>query len=205
MRALLFRHRRWRLLKLVKSESELADPLPKLVDIRKLIAAGVELHASEPIRNFTRLVDMLESPLDVSEWGNVEIDLNCFIDEQGKRRIDGHVQAEVMIPCQRCLQAMPFRIDSEFAVAAVWTEEQAENLPKHLDAYVVGEGPQDLRGLIEDELIICLPYVSYHELEDCVATPHLETGADEVRAAESAAPAEKENPFKVLERLKPGK
>lgn len=178
----------------------MADPLPKLVDIRKLIAAGVELHASEPIRHFTRLVDMLES-----DEGSVEIDLNCFIDEQGKRRIDGHVQAEVMIPCQRCLQPMPFRIDSEFAVAAVWTEDQAENLPKHLDPYVVGEGPQDVRGLIEDELIICLPYVSYHELEDCAATPHLETGADEVKAAEGAAPEAKKNPFNVLEQLKSGK
>src|SRR5690606_41378000 len=114
---------------------------------------------------------MLESPLDVSEWGNVEIDLNCFIDEQGKRRIDGHVQAEVMIPCQRCLQAMPFRIDSEFAVAAVWTEEQAENLPKHLDASVAGEGPQDLRGVSEDERMICLPCVRYTDLAGSVAAP----------------------------------
>ena len=183
----------------------MADPLPKLVDIRKLIAAGVELHASEPLQHFARLRDMLESPPDESEWGNVEIDLNCFIDEQGKRRIDGHVQADVMIPCQRCLQPMAYRIDSEFAVAAVWSEEQAENLPKHLDPYVVGEGPQDVRGLIEDELIISLPYVSYHELDECAATPHLQTGSEEVDAVAAASPPEKENPFKVLEQLKSGK
>jgi uncharacterized protein len=183
----------------------LADPLPKLVDIRKLIAQGVELRASEPLRHFTRLCEMLESPAGESEQGAVDIGLNCFIDEQGKRRIDGHVQADVWIPCQRCLQPMMHHIESSFSVAAVWTDEEAEHLPKHLDPFVVGEGPQDLRELIEDELIISLPYVSYHELDACVATPHLQTGAAEVAAAEAVEPAQKENPFRVLEKLKPGK
>lgn len=180
-------------------ESKLADPLPKLLDIRKFIAADIELHASEPLKNFGRLRDMLEN-----DAGDVDIRLHCFIDAQGKRRIDGKVQAAVMVTCQRCLQPMPLTLDSQFAVAAVWTDEDAEHLPKHLDAYIVGEGLQDVRPLIEDELIISLPYASYHELEDCAVAPYRapESSDDEVDVAQ---PEAKENPFKVLEQLKPGK
>lgn len=186
----------------------MAESLPKLVDVRKLIAAGVELHVTEPLKAFKRVHDMLAVDSVENDDGDVDIQLHCFIDAQGKRRIDGHVQTTVMIPCQRCLQPMPFIVDSKFAVAAVWSEEDAEHLPKHLDAYVVGEGLQDVRTLIEDELIISLPYVSYHELDECEAAPYSLALApvDDVSAeASETRPAAKENPFKVLEQLKSGK
>jgi uncharacterized protein len=183
----------------------LADPLPKLLDVRKLIAADVELHVSEPLQNFERLVDMLESPAAESEWGEVDIRLHCFIDPQGKRRIDGQVVAEVLVTCQRCLQPMPLTLDSQFTVGVVWSEEQAENLPKYLDPYIFGEGLQDVRPLIEDELIISLPYVSYHELADCAVEPYRAPDLEGGDAAETAPAAVKENPFKVLEQLKSSK
>lgn len=179
----------------------MSEPLPKLVDIRKLIAAGTELRASEPLQNFKRLRDMLES-----DAGNVDLVLHCFID-QGKRRIDGTVQAQVSVTCQRCLQPMPFAIDSQFSVAVVWSDEDAERLPKHLDPYIVGEGLQDIRGLIEDELIISLPYASYHEINECTAAQYLSAAADKEQVVDAGneEPARRENPFKVLEQLKPGK
>jgi uncharacterized protein len=192
----------------VPPESNLAESLPKLVDVRKLIAAGVELHVTEPLVSFKRLHDALAADSVENENGAVDIQLHCFIDAQGKRRIDGHVQTTVMVSCQRCLQPMPFVVDSQFAVAAVWSEEDAEHLPKHLDAYVVGEGLQDVRSLIEDELIISLPYVSYHELNECEAAPYslaLAPVDDENAGASKTQPEAKENPFKVLEQLKSGK
>lgn len=179
----------------------MSEPLPKLVDIRKLIAAGTELRASEPLQHFKRLRDMLES-----DAGDVDIVLHCFID-QGKRRIDGSVQAQVSVTCQRCLQPMPFAIDSQFSVAVVWSDEEAERLPKELDSYIVGEGLQDVRGLIEDELIISLPYATYHEIAECAAGQYVNVAAaeEQVGRAGDEEPAPRENPFKVLEQLKPSK
>lgn len=176
----------------------MADSLPKLLDIRKSIAADVELHAREPLKNFHRLLDMLES-----DEGDVDIHLHCYVDAQGKRRIDGQVRADVQVVCQRCLRPMPLALDSQFAVAAVWSDEDAENLPKHLDPYIVGEGLQDVRPLIEDELIISVPYVSYHDVENCAAEPYREPELN--GDAEGTAKGGKENPFKVLEQLKSGK
>lgn len=178
----------------------MADPLPKLLDIRKLIAADTELHASEPLQNFARLLDMLESPPGEGERGDVDIRLHCYVDADGKRRIDGRVRADVQVTCQRCLRPLPLTLDSQFAVAAVWSDEEAEHLPRQLDPYIVGEGLQDIRPLLEDELIISVPFVSYHDEADCAVEPYRAEPADA-----GGQPQAKDNPFKVLEQLKSGK
>lgn len=167
------------------------DPLPKQVDVRRLIAAGASLTVTEPVARFARLREMVES-----DEGCVDIALRFFIDEQGVRRIDGEVRTTLQVLCQRCLQPMALPVDSAFGVAVVWSDEDAGRVPRYLDPYIVGDEPQDLRDLIEDELIISVPYVSYHEVAECSAAP---------TAAAADAPAErKANPFTVLERLKSG-
>lgn len=170
-----------------------ADPLPRQVDIRRLIGAGVSLAAREPLAQFPRLTEMLET-----DDGCVEVALRFFVDEQGLRRIDGEVRTTVSVLCQRCLSPMPVPLASAFHVVAVWSEEDAVHMPKYLDPFVVGDGPQDLHPLIEDELIISMPFVSYHERTDCHAGTEWHAGANE----DDPATDRKENPFKVLERLK---
>lgn len=169
--------------------------LPKQVDVRRLVASGTTIEAREPLSSFERLGAMLEGG-----DGDVEVRLRFFIDEQRLRRIDGEVRAQVKVLCQRCLQPMPVALDSKFAVAVVWSDDEAAQLPRELDPYIAGEEPQDIRDLIEDELIISLPFVSYHEPGQCAAAGH------DNAEPEPAAPAQtRENPFKVLEQLKSGK
>lgn len=170
-----------------------STPLPRQVDVRKLIAADAELVAREPLRSFARLADML-----VADDGDVEVQLRFHHDGRTKL-IDGAVQATVAVPCQRCMQPLQLPIDSRFTVAVVWSDEEAGRLPKQLEPYIVGEGPQDVRDLIEDELILCVPYACYHEQEDCAGQYRQEP--QPVPVAAEAKP----NPFKVLEQLKSGK
>jgi DUF177 domain-containing protein len=171
-------------------------PLPKQVDVRKLVATDVLIEAREPLVNFARLPDMLEA-----SDGEVEVQLHFYVDPQRTKRIDGKVRTTLMVLCQRCLKPLPLPVDSSFSVAVVWSDEEASRLPKELEPYIVGEEPQDIRELVEDELIISVPYVSYHDEGQCVADGY-EKLADIVEP-ELMVPAEtKENPFKVLEQLK---
>jgi len=171
-------------------------PLPKQVDVRKLVATDISIDVREPLVNFARLTDMLEA-----SDGEVEVQLHFYIDPQGTKRIDGAVQATLMVLCQRCLKPLPLPVDSHFTVAVVWSDEEASRLPKELEPYIVGEEPQDVRELIEDELIISVPYVSYHDEGQCVADGYEKLV--EIVEPELIAPIEtKENPFKVLEQLK---
>ena len=170
-----------------------STPLPRQVDIRRLIAADTTISAREPLQNFARLLDMLEA-----RDGNVEVQLHFHRGEQGGKYIDGEVRATVAVLCQRCMKPMPLPIDSKFTVGVVWSDEEASRLPKDLEPYIVGEGPQDVRDLVEDELILCVPYASYHEQLDCAdgyVQPELPDAPSEA----------KPNPFQVLEKLKSGK
>ncbi|HSB95107.1 MAG TPA: YceD family protein, partial [Spongiibacteraceae bacterium] len=139
-------------------------PLPKQVDVRRLVAADISIEAREPLANFVRLTDMLEA-----SDGEVEVQLHFYIDQQGTKCIDGAVQATLMVLCQRCLKPLALPVDARFKVAVVWSDEAASRLPKELEPYIVGEEPQDVRELVEDELIISVPYVSYHDEGQCVA------------------------------------
>lgn len=170
------------------------DSLPRQVDVRKLAASGASLHAVEPIAVFSRLAAQL---LDLA--GDVEIDLDFALDEQRRRIVRGRVQAQLRVPCQRCLQAMTLPVDSEFAVGVVWDDEDARQLPRELEPYVLGEAPHELYELVEDELLLSLPYTSYHPEAECSHRAGYSSGEDEV------APEPKDNPFKVLEQFKPGK
>lgn len=177
-----------------------STPLPKQVDIRKLIAADAEISAREPLQKFARLATML-AKTDGAETAEVDVTLHLYVDEGGNKRIDGQVHAEVAVLCQRCLKPMQLPIDSTFAVGVVWSDEESNRLPKYLEPYIVDEGPQDIRDLLEDELILCVPYAAYHDDVNCAGEYHREIANDFVEAEEE----EKPNPFKVLEQLKPKK
>lgn len=179
-----------------------STPLPKQVDVRKFVASDLSIDAREPLANFKRLTEMLESA-----DGDVEVHLHFYTEPQGPKRIDGEVKATLMVLCQRCLKPMALPIDSRFRAAVVWSDEEAGRLPRELEPYIVGEEPQDIRDLIEDELIISVPYANYHEEGACAVEGYEPPVDDEIvepeslenRAAEGKA---KENPFKVLEQLK---
>lgn len=183
-----------------------STPLPKQVDIRKFVAADLSIDAREPLAHFARLAEMLEST-----DGDVEVHLHFYVEQQGPKRIDGKIRTTVSVLCQRCLKPMALPIDSQFSAAVVWSDEEAGRVRKDLEPYIVGEEPQDVRDLIEDELIISVPYASYHDEGTCVAEGYDKILQDNLLAAEDglvdapvveATGETRENPFKVLEQLK---
>lgn len=172
------------------------DPLPRRIDVRKLAAAGAFIDVMEPLAAFPRVVAQL-----LSDQGSVAIELAFASDDQHRRIIRGRLRATLQVPCQRCLEAMQLPIDSSFAVGVVRDDEAARQLPRELEPYIVEDAPHDLHDLVEDELLLSLPYTSYHPEDECSASSHFSCGEPE----EDAPPVRKENPFQQLGRLKPGK
>lgn len=171
----------------------LNPPLPRhSVDPRKLASQGVEIHAVEVVSSFPRLAGLL-----ANEQGELTIDLVFRRDESNLVCIDGHVSGELQVPCQRCLEALPLAIDSHFHAAVVKNDEQAARIPRAYEPVMVDEEGLELLPVIEDELILCVPYANYHDPEHCaVKLP----AADD--AEEEAPQAERHNPFTVLAALK---
>lgn len=173
------------------------DPLPSQVDVRKLTIKDVEISNNFSPDALPRFASLL-----AGNEGLIESKLHFYVDDSRKRRVDGHVKAEVSVPCQRCLEPVTITVESEFKLAVLWTDEQAKQLDKSLEPLIVGEELIDLADIVEEELILSLPIVSYHNRDDCQEMP-LSFGDEHI--VRSTKVEQKKNPFSVLEKLKPAK
>jgi len=171
----------------------LTEPLPTTLDVRKAAAREVSVSGLVPLSELTRLQGVL-----ASNQGNAEAWCSFSRDEEYRYLVLVKVQAKVEVHCQRCLESMPIMVETENQLAIVGDDEQAGQLPARLDPWVVIEEQGSLWSLVEDELILGIPIVSYHDSEECKKL------LDDYQQPPEETEAVSENPFKVLEQLKPG-
>ena len=108
----------------------------------------------------------------------------------------GSLQAQVNVFCQRCLKPLAIALADDIELALVRDEEAALRLDAKLDPWICEGHKLDLAELIEEQLILCTPIVSYHESGECMNQKDYVAGED---ATESIA---SESPFAVLRSLK---
>lgn len=171
------------------------EPLPKQADLRKLAAKqahfDVHIHVSQ-LPRFSGVV--------VDKQGEITADLHFGIDEQKIRYIKGTVSCNTQVVCQRCLKPVDIQVHSDVELGIVWDEVQAKQLPKAMDPIIVADGELvDLNEVIVEELLLSMPFVSYHDY-DCGIQQDSAVFSDFEEVIE-----EKENPFSVLEQLKSSK
>lgn len=164
--------------------------LPKFVDPRKLADREIEISGTIAVKNMTELYSML-----VNSDVDVTANLKFSRDELRIRTIFGSVQASVAVQCQRCLEPVDVQLTAALNLAISYSEEKAQTLPKYYDPLVVEGDDLELLPLLEQELILSVPIVSYHS--DC----SIQTSFGDGNTAEIIE-AEKPNPFSVLASLK---
>jgi len=162
---------------------------PRQGDPRKFAQQGVSLNGHLAVKDLPRLTGAL-----ANAEGEVQAELEFAINEEGKRAVTGRAFGEVNLICQRCLEPVQVSLETDISLAVVWDEEAAKNLPAYLEPWIVGEGAADFYEMIEEELLLSLPAVAYHQ-EPCV-DPGLYSSGKPVEVKET------KNPFKVLEQLK---
>ncbi len=171
----------------------LTEPLPTTLDVRKAAAREVTVSGTLALSELTRLQEVL-----ASDRGNAEARCEFGRDEENRNLVAVSVAAELEVKCQRCLENMPLVLTLEDRLAIVGDDEQAKQLPASLEPWVV-EGEQgNLWELIEDELILGIPLFNYHDTQECKQL------LDDYRKPPEEPEEDADNPFKVLEQLKPG-
>ena len=174
----------------------LTEPLPTTLDVRKAAVRGLGISGVVSPLDLERF-----RPLLADDEGSIQAELSFSRDEEHRHLVHVSVTADVVVTCQRCLEAMQTHLTNENTLAVVWTDEQAGQLPRHLDPLIVEEQSCNLWELVADELILAMPPFCYHDTDDCrqriadFSDPLPEEGDSE----------EKPNPFNVLAQLKPGK
>ena len=168
--------------------------LPDRVDAYKL---ADQLTHLEGVVASTRLSRLAEAVLSQDAEFKASLDFNR--DAEQRRVVTGEVSGSVELECQRCLQAVKHTIDSRFHLAIVYNDEMAKALPSGLEPLMLlPNQPLDVAEVIEDEVLLSLPMHAMHAPGECEI--QTEFKPDDSEAGE--VPAQKDNPFKVLESLK---
>ncbi|WP_293760303.1 YceD family protein [uncultured Aquitalea sp.] len=159
---------------------------PILIDPLKFAREGRSLSGKLPV---SELDERVHEDLSGTA-GEVEYHLEGFRDPLSRLSLRLKLSAQVTVSCQRCLEPMPFKVETDSVVTLFTQQEKLEDAceqDEELDA-ILAEPELDVSALIEDEIIMGLPLSPKHD----------ECGSE----ALTRAKADKPNPFAVLATLK---
>jgi len=168
--------------------------LPEQLDFQQKAKAGLEIEGRWPIAELPALADLIQP-----NTGDLKAHLH--FDREGKYLvINGQVEAEVEFICQRCMQPMVTLLKSDFKLAMIIKESQADDLPSCYEPLLVTGGKQSVAGLLEDELLLVMPLVPRHE-QQC--SEYMQQQAQQIAKDAELAEQEKanSNPFAALKDL----
>ena len=127
---------------------------------------------------------------------HVQVSVKFDVDERGLTVMSGTASTLVALTCQRCNEFFDHKLEVDFTFSPAKNAEAAEKIPSYYDVLELNnDGEVNLRELVEEELILVIPLIPRHEIEDCSAT------ADSVWG-ELPTELDKPNPFDALKQLK---
>lgn len=130
------------------------------IDGFEFASAGGTQEGVWAVGDFPRLRDLL-----ANEAGEVAYRISGMRDERGRPALRIEVSGTLALRCQRCLEPMPFAVktDEMLVLAASAAEIHDEPADAHAPDRVVAGREMALRDLIEDELLLAVPYAPRHE------------------------------------------
>lgn len=174
---------------------------PHRLDVRRFAEEGAELEANDGLQSFRRLAQETQRPGDAApvHWHARGELLNP---RHVHPEVWVHLVADTTLPlvCQRCLNPVdvPLNVDRSFRFVPDEETAAAEDDDSEEDLLALSRS-FDLVELVEDELLMELPVAPRHEV--CPEAVKMSSSDSDFEAAG----AQKEHPFAVLSRLKPGK
>ena len=130
-----------------------------VIDGFEFASAGASLRGALPIRDFPRLHDML-----AGHDGEIAYDVEGVRDQRGRPALRLKVRGRLELRCQRCLEGLPLEVEADevLVLAGTQAEIDAEPADVHTADRVVAAKEMQVRELVEDELILALPYAPRH-------------------------------------------
>lgn len=182
---------------------------PPVVDAFDFARRGQILEGAFSVHRLVRLLEGLpEQPLAEltvldaapSVPGIVRYEIEGRRTKDDKSQLVVRIQANLVLECQRCLGPLVLPIDRQTVFELVRRESDLDDDEIDDEDFaepekIVGSPKFDLCDLVEDELILEVPYVPRHEV--CPETDDLDAQAEEESGREEPL-----SPFAVLSQLK---
>lgn len=186
------------------------ERIPQRIDHYRYTDKGVILEGvitkEEAKKDLPRLHDyIIKSASDISYY------LAFSIDEVKNRVVNGHVEAQVMLQCQRCMENYTSALQCDISIAFVhndFEQKQAEN--SCYDVFWLEKKELfDPRILIEDELLLAMPQIPMHPESEigsacCIQLdyPVEDSSNEQDNIVQDNGQKDDNNPFAVLKKLK---
>lgn len=135
-----------------------------VIDSLAFAQGGQALQGEIPLARLTRLQDIL-----LQNDGMVQYALRGGINHMGRPALWLDVSTDVVLSCQRCLEAMVYPVRSagiEFVLVEQEPQDDSGELEENTDSefeWLLINKTQDVLTLIEDEILLSLPYAPRHE------------------------------------------
>lgn len=157
-----------------------------VIDANEFARKGLAIRDTIALSQFPRLSGVL-----ASSEGTLDYRLQGSVGPQGKPHLRLQLQGEVQLTCQRCLEPLNYKVevDTDFILVSDESAIPSAEAEEELEDYLVA-GPQtQVADLLEEELLLALPFAPKHE-EECAEKAGLKMNT------------EKPSPFAVLKGLK---
>lgn len=131
-----------------------------VVDGFQLAAAGGRLRGSCPLAALQRLQQALHS-----NAGKLEYEVRGLHDAEDRPALQLRITGALELICQRCLGALSFTLDIDSMLVLAKRQEEIDSGSDDPDSsdFVVGGKAMPVAEMLEDEVLLALPYAPRHE------------------------------------------
>jgi uncharacterized protein len=135
-------------------------PHRPVIDGFEFAATQASLDGVWPLTDFPRL-----QPLLLSDAGQIEYSLKGVSDPQDRPALQLTIRGALELRCQRCLAPLEFPLRVGAVLALARSQAEIDALPVEVDGpdWVVAGKSMEVHDLLEDELLLAVPYAPRHE------------------------------------------
>ena len=161
-------------------------PEQTVIDSLEFARTGQTLSGGVQIPGLTRLKESL-----YDELGEVRFELKGAEDARSRPVLALEIRGVLHLRCQRCLGLLecPLSVSSTLLLAGPGAGDFEEEDVEWIEA----SGELDVGGLVEDEIILSLPYSPRHEEGACRQAAGAQTAQAAVTAFEKLAALKRQN------------
>lgn len=133
-------------------------------DAFKLCAGGEVIAGRVDVARLPRLADRIAGDAGAVEWR-----IEGGHDSQSRSLLTLTLEGAVPMICQRCLQPLFEKVSLRTELLLARDEAELARLDAEEPEVVLADSPLDAETLVEDELLLSLPFAPRHADDACVA------------------------------------